>query len=136
MRTEKCQYRTEEILYNVTLSSLKRVLKRPSNIDLVLSKTTVTFSPKLVTTFGQAVYHNGEFTVSYNPVLWAKASDKQKRQVVIHEMMHVVAYMMKGDFTHGKFWKSLMVKAKAAPEMYHDVNVGDRNGQGNLSICC
>ena len=58
--------------------------------------------------------------------LWARASEEERRETVIHEACHIIDYIINGEMCgHGRLWKRLMWKCGIRAERCHEV---DRSG--------
>lgn len=74
----------------------------------------------------------GDATFSLNRIrlsrpLWPRASDAERRQTVIHEACHLIAFYKYGrqGTGHGAYWKATMRRAGVSPKRCHNV---DRSG--------
>ena len=65
--------------------------------------------------------------IEFSSPLWARASESERKQVIIHEACHIIAYYKYGfDIKpHGSEWKRCMVESGVAPLRCHNV---DRKG--------
>lgn len=91
------------------------------------------FSNKLFVSFGIAKYPN---TIEISKVIWNKASEKQKRNTVMHEACHIIAWFKYGTNIkgHGKEWKECMMRCNLKPEVYHKIGVYEfREGKKRYS---
>jgi SprT protein len=68
-------------------------------------------------------------TIRFSTLLWERASEEQRKETVIHETCHIVAYykawMQKQHIldSHGKEWVTAMKNAGYdSPNKYHKVN--------------
>lgn len=80
--------------------------------------------------FGDAQYKRTPYPhgiIRFSIPLWERATDEERRQVVIHELCHVVqaAEHKQGTFSggpHGYEWKRLMYKCGVKPERCHKID--------------
>lgn len=88
---------------------------------------TAKFSGRLTSCMGK-VNHRSR-VVTYSRPLWARASVKQRRETVIHEVAHAIVACHHGrepGVSHGAAWKSQMRKmGVSSPARCHSV---DRTG--------
>jgi SprT protein len=93
------------------------------------------WSNRMTSSMGIAAYNarKDEFTIKLSGPLFARATDEQKRQTVIHEACHIIeAYLGRYDgwdgrvryakMTHGPGWAKCMRAADCDAERYHQVN--------------
>lgn len=84
----------------------------------------VEFTSQLTRAMGNA--HLRKKLIKFSIPLWDRASDLDRRQTVVHEVAHAVAFERHGDAGHGAAWKQQMA-AMGYPNAskYHTV---DRTG--------
>lgn len=92
-----------------------------------LKQTEFEFSNHMSKTMGIA-FGNGKIKLSTK--LFKRATETEKRNTVIHEMCHIVAWNKYGPHIkhHGKEWQGLMIACGLVPNIYHNV---DTKGLGN-----
>lgn len=100
----------------------------------------VEFSNSMTRTLGLVNYRTR--TVSYSRPLWVRATDEQRREVVIHEVAHAVVENRIGrrrGVSHGRDWKLQMIAMGISnPSPYHTVKRDDlRRKRGDtIEISC
>ncbi len=90
----------------------------------------VEFNSRFTRRMGDANVVYGIGIIRLSRKLWDRASEEQKREVIIHEACHVIQRvrdMERGcrSSAHGEHWKSLMRKCGVRPNRCHTV---DRTG--------
>jgi len=98
---------------------------KANNVPQLFKKISYRFNNKLTRCFGLA--YTNQKHVEFSSPLWDRATEQEKRQVVIHETCHIIA-KYKHDFKikdHGEEWKKCMIAVGVAPERCHTV---DREG--------
>ena len=86
------------------------------------------FSKNMTRCFGLAYVRT--YLIKLSEPLWLRASEQERRQVVVHEACHIIAEYLarlrrKKISSHGKEWKACMVTAGYKPDRCHSV---DRTG--------
>jgi len=85
-------------------------------------------------------YHSyDEGFIKLSTPLWFKASEEEKRTVVIHEACHVIAnYIYNGNQKHNKNWKSCMVKCGLKPIRCHNIDTTElrKKRKGSVEFTC
>lgn len=87
------------------------------------SKIPFTFNKRYTDSLGAA----GGGAIEFSTLLWARATPEQRKQVIIHEVCHVLAEEKYGDTIkpHGEEWQSMMRIAGTQPLIYHEVDNDD-----------
>lgn len=94
----------------------------PEAFDIIKWK----FSGRLTTTLGHAHYYfeNDTGEIDFCFELWGRANYEQRREVIIHETVHILVfkkYGPKDSDKHGPKWKAMMVQCGGNPTPYHEV---------------
>lgn len=93
------------------------------------------FSNRLSTSLGMAYFNT--CSIKFCRRLWIRASAEDRRNVIIHEVVHILAYNIFRDDGHGKHWKALMIKCGGKPVACHGVDVqGIRRPQRRVQVTC
>lgn len=66
------------------------------------------WNDRLTTCFGKAYLREGRVQLSSK--LWKRATPKERREVVAHELCHISAFDKNGDRGHGRGWLAEMRK--------------------------
>ena len=63
--------------------------------------------------------------IRLSPWIWERASNTQRRETIIHETCHIVAWHSYGRAIqpHGPQWKLAMRKCGVAPAVYHTIDL-------------
>ncbi|WP_013627292.1 SprT family zinc-dependent metalloprotease [Rubinisphaera brasiliensis] len=63
--------------------------------------------------------------IRISPLIWERATHEQRRETIIHETCHIVAYHLHGLAIkpHGIEWKSAMAKCGVEPVVTHDIDL-------------
>lgn len=95
----------------------------PEVYDLISWK----FNSRLTTTLGHATYsykeETGEVSLCYK--LWGRASYEDRRNVIIHEVCHILVFRKYGyheSDKHGPKWKAMMRLCGGDPARCHSVD--------------
>ncbi len=82
---------------------------------------TIEFNKRFTSRMGDA---NGrKMLIRLSAPLWTVASEKQKRETVIHELCHIVDYYIhERSSHHGEPWKILMRQCGLEPQRCHVVD--------------
>ena len=96
-------------------------------LDLVGS-VRVEFNSRFTSRMGDATPSKKRIRLS--APLWAKATDEQKHDTIVHEACHIAQYLKypvdkKINPPHGYIWKSLMVRAGVDPSRCHNVDTSE-----------
>lgn len=96
-----------------------------NGVSALAPKIVFRFRKRFTRILGQAFAQRK--LLEFSAPLWARASESERKQVVIHEACHIIAYFKYGyDIKpHGREWKMCMEEAGAMPLRCHSVN---RNG--------
>lgn len=90
-------------------------------IKSLIGNVSVEFNNSFTRTLGRA-YVGGR--VLFSAPLWVNATPEERREVVIHELMHVVTWRLyPGANAHGKEWKMLMSMVGAVGNRCHKVKL-------------
>lgn len=96
----------------------------------------VVWSDRYQTKFGTALYlssHNSAL-IQISRKLWDRATEFEKKEVLWHEVCHVVDHyflntkgraLWPSSVGHGEYWQALMLKVGLVPKRCHKVPVGD-----------
>jgi len=93
-----------------------------NGVSSLSAKISYRFRKQFTRILGQAFAQKK--LIEFSTPLWARADEEQRRQVVIHEACHIIAYHKYGYGikAHGREWKKCMVEAGVPPLRCHDVN--------------
>lgn len=100
----------------------------------------IQFSNAMTRTLGVVNYRRR--TITYSRPLWVRATDEQRREVVIHEVAHAVVENRLGrqrGVSHGAPWKAQMVAMGIKnPSAYHTVKRDDlhRKRADTVELMC
>lgn len=90
------------------------------------SEIRISFNNKFHARMGDASYLRR--AIRFSAPLWPRATNQQRRQVIIHEACHVVAdykYMMgqtQDRTSHGPCWQDCMIMCGVEPDRCHEVS--------------
>ncbi len=61
--------------------------------------------------------------IRLSPFIWERASEKERRETIIHEACHIVAFHLHGTQIkpHGKEWKQAMANCEVEPVRCHNI---------------
>ena len=105
-------------------------------IDFALSRNDVAYlsnvihvgwNERFTCKFADAAYKSrpprGRIRIS--PKIWERAMPEQRREVIVHETAHIVAYHLHGTGIkpHGVEWRQAMANCGVEPEVTHDINL-------------
>ena len=89
-------------------------------------RTTVEFNNRFTSRGGDALYRLRKGKIRLSGVLWADATQQQRRQTVIHEACHIVQRYLYTDRStcpaHGIVWQRLMRRCGVEPKRCHDMD--------------
>lgn len=90
--------------------------------DEVFPPISIQYKPSGVTA-GYA--HTQDYLINFNPILLIANEEEFLRQIVPHEVAHVITDHIHGYETkpHGKEWQSVMILLGLPPEPFHDLDV-------------
>ena len=93
-----------------------------NGVSAFSSKIIHRFRKNFTRILGQALATRNLIEISQP--LWERASEEQRKQVVVHEACHLIAHCKHGNEIkpHGPEWKKCMVAAGASPLRCHNVN--------------
>jgi predicted SprT family Zn-dependent metalloprotease len=76
--------------------------------------------------------------VEFSQKLWERATKEEQRQVVIHEICHLIAYKKYKDRGHGKWWKFTMRNCGVEARRCHSINREglERKNRGTIKYKC
>lgn len=98
------------------------------------------FNYRYTRVLGRAVFPlNGKPKIILAAKIWARASQKERRETVIHETCHLIAYHeAKGKRIrpHGDEWKALMWRCGVKPNRTHDVDVTGLSKRKTIQATC
>lgn len=63
--------------------------------------------------------------IRISPMIWERASQEQRRETIIHEACHIVAYHLHGLAIkpHGIEWRQAMAKCGVEPVVTHNIDL-------------
>lgn len=102
-----------------------RLLKQ----DALIPSVTISWSHGFTRKMGQAQYiKNRKHAVRFSVPLWPLATEEQRREIVLHEVCHIVDFHLAAtqpgyfrDGIHGRSWKRLMAACGAKGDRCHSV---------------
>ena len=79
------------------------------------------------------------YTLTFSNKLFARATEKEKKSTVIHEVCHMVEHMQRNVLSHSKYWKNLMRKCGEEPSRESNIEASDltrRNKRYTVYCAC
>lgn len=73
----------------------------------------VKMSSRMISTLGYAYFETNEIRLSTS--LYAKNKELYHSDIIGHELAHIAAYILFGDYKHGKGWKDCMKAINLRP---------------------
>lgn len=99
-------------------------LERNAALDL-LPLIRWEWNTRLTSTMGR--YNTRTHLIDFSTVLWSRATEAEREQVVAHEVCHlIVRNRYPGASAHGWEWKRTMLTAGYQPDRCHKVKVDKR----------
>ena len=101
----------------------------------------IEFNYRYTRVLGRAIYRckGKPSQILLSAKLWPRATEKQRRETVIHEACHLVAYHEangKKIRPHGLEWQSLMLKCGVRPERCHTVDIDGLSKRRPVKATC
>jgi len=130
---------------NLTIQDMMRCANLPVPMDPIdewltfalskwgmdLDSVDCFFTTRMRTTGGYAYYKSGKIKLS--PGVWERATLAQRREIVIHEVCHIISYRVfgKAGRGHNTHWRAcMMMCGYPNASRCHKVDVSDlRNGR-------
>ena len=97
-----------------------------NDVGYLSNMIRVRWNKRFIRKFADASYGNcpprGRIRIS--PMIWERADPEQRRETVIHETCHIVAYHLHGLAIkpHGIEWKSAMANCGVEPVVTHNID--------------
>lgn len=117
-------------------------LKTLDRIDL-LPDLQVLWSDRFTSKMGDARWRplRQKHRVRFSAPLWPRATPKERRETVIHEVCHIVAFQLAFEKSrkikpHGIEWQDLMLRCGIQPERTHSVSNEGLSKRKRVSISC
>jgi predicted SprT family Zn-dependent metalloprotease len=115
----------EKIKMSIVNNQIKIWIDKACHANNALSirnKIKFKFCKSMTRSFGLA--YTQSYFIKFSSPLWERASTKDKKQVVIHEVCHIIASHKHGNDIkdHGNEWATCMVKAGVKPDRCHTVD--------------
>lgn len=63
--------------------------------------------------------------IRLSPMIWERATSVQRRETIIHETCHIIAWHLHGTLIkpHGSEWRTAMTNCGVHPEIYHQIDL-------------
>lgn len=63
--------------------------------------------------------------IAFSSRLWPRATEEQRRQIIIHETCHIIVGRNFGRNRdpHGSMWHTAMLRCGVRPDVYHNISV-------------
>ncbi len=96
-----------------------------NDVGYLSSMIRVRWNRRFVRKFADAGYGacppRGQIRIS--PFIWERATTEQRRETIIHETCHIVAFHLHGPAIkpHGIEWKAAMAKCEVEPIRCHNI---------------
>ncbi|QGJ69809.1 SprT domain-containing protein [Planctomycetales bacterium 10988] len=90
---------------------------------------TIKFNPRFTSRAGDANYRS--LTIRLSQPLWQRMAPAERRETVIHEACHLIAYFHHGSqiAPHGPEWQSMMIRCGLEPKRCHQIERSDLRRQ-------
>jgi len=80
---------------------------------------------------------NDYYELKLSVKLFARASEEEKRQTIIHEACHIIdGIINRVKMSHGAGWAACMRRADCKPEVYHSVSNAGLNRRFVYTCAC
>lgn len=102
-----------------------------NDVEYLSSMIQVQWNKKFTLKFADAGYGvcppRGRIRIS--PMIWERATPEQRRETIIHEACHIVAFHLNGlDIKpHGVEWRQAMANCGVEPEVTHKIDLAGIN---------
>ena len=107
-------------------------------VPALARRITFSFNKRLTTTAG-FVYADGSNRIELASSLWVRASEEDKRFVVIHETCHLITGLLHPKAkSHGSEWQGTMLRCGVAPKRCHNIDTSHvkRRKYKRLAAAC
>jgi len=102
-----------------------------NEIGYLSNMIRVRWNKRFTRRFGDAVIAKDGLRgrIRLSPMIWERATSVDRRETIIHETCHIVAWHLHGTAIkpHGSEWQTAMNNCGIDPEIYHDINLDGIN---------
>ena len=113
----------EDQIEDTILSTLKK-----TGFEERFENVSWNWNRRLKITAGRA-YYNRDY-IEFSPTLWEYASEKERKQIIVHELCHLISFWKyyRAGVGHGPLWKKTMEEAGVEPSVFHSIGTGPDAG--------
>lgn len=108
------------------INEITRLIKEAgekNNYPEIMDWVDIRWSNRMTSAMGSAQKQYGRYVISLSTKLFARATEEEKIQVVVHEACHVIAGLITGRrMKHDHEWRQTMRNAGFSPDVYHSVS--------------